>query len=43
MMYYHTDEINGYFKEGHVPAINTKRLIKERPAAMDLAVATIPN
>ena len=38
----HTAEIDGYFLEGHVPAADVKRLLKERPAARGLAVPGMP-
>ena len=43
MVYCHTDDINGYVKESHVLVINTNGLKNERPAAMDSAVAEMPN
>jgi hypothetical protein len=38
----HTAEVAGYFLEGHVPAPDVKRLLKERPAAKGLAVPGMP-
>ena len=38
----HTAEIGGYVIEGHVPAAAIKRLLKERPAAIGLAVPGMP-
>jgi hypothetical protein len=38
----HTAEVAGYFLEGHVPASDVKRLLKERPAAKGLAVPGMP-
>ncbi len=34
----HTSEVEGYVIEGHVPAADVKRLLKERPKAAGLAV-----
>ena len=42
MMACHTANIGGYFIEGHVPAIDIKRLISERPDALGLAVPGMP-
>ena len=42
MMSCHTAKIEGYFIEGHVPAIDIKRLIMERPLALGLAVPEMP-
>ena len=42
MMSCHTAKIGGYFIEGHVPASDIKRLIKERPDALGLAVPAMP-
>ena len=39
----HTAEIGGYVIEGHVPAGPIKRLLAERPKAIGLAVAGMPN
>lgn len=38
----HTARIAGYAIEGHVPAREIKRLLKERPAAVGLAVPGMP-
>jgi hypothetical protein len=38
----HTAEVAGYFVEGHVPAEDIKRLLKERPAAKGLTVPGMP-
>jgi len=38
----HTGEIDGYFIEGHVPADDIKRLIKEKPNAAGLSVPGMP-
>ena len=38
----HTAEVGGYFVEGHVPAEDIKRLLRERPAAKGLAVPGMP-
>ena len=38
----HTAEIGGYFVEGHVPADDIKRLLKEKPQAKGLALAGMP-
>jgi hypothetical protein len=38
----HTAEVDGYFVEGHVPAADIKRLLKERPAAKGLTVPGMP-
>lgn len=38
----HTAEIDGYFIEGHVPADDIKRLIKEKPKAAGLSVPGMP-
>ena len=38
----HTAEIDGYVVEGHVPAQAVQRLLKERPAAIGLAVPGMP-
>jgi len=39
----HTAEIGGYVIEGHVPAGPIKRLLAERPQAIGLAVAGMPD
>ena len=38
----HTAEVGGYFLEGHVPAEDIKRLLKEKPAAKGLTVPGMP-
>lgn len=38
----HTATIGGYALEGHVPATDIKRLLKERPDAVGLAVPGMP-
>lgn len=38
----HTAEVGGYFVEGHVPATDIIRLLKERPAAKGLTVPGMP-
>ena len=38
----HTAEVAGYFVEGHVPADDVKRLLRERPAAKGLTVPQMP-
>ena len=38
----HTGVIGGYAIEGHVPAADIKRLLKERPKAAGIAVAGMP-
>ena len=38
----HTGFINGYVVEGHVPAKDLQRLLKERPKALGLAVPGMP-
>jgi hypothetical protein len=38
----HTALVGGYVIEGHVPASDIKRLLKERPAVSGLAVAGMP-
>ena len=38
----HTAEIDGYFVEGHVPAADIKRLLRERPSATGLTVPGMP-
>jgi hypothetical protein len=38
----HTAKIEGYVIEGHVPAEDVKRLLKERPAAIGLSVPGMP-
>jgi len=38
----HTAEVGGYFVEGHVPAQDIKRLLREHPRAKGLAVPGMP-
>lgn len=38
----HTALVGGYVIEGHVPAADIKRLLKERPAVVGLAVPGMP-
>ena len=38
----HTAEVDGYVLEGHVPASAVRRLLKERPIAIGLAVPGMP-
>ena len=38
----HTAKIGGYAIEGHVPAADIKRLLKEKPKAIGLAVPGMP-
>jgi hypothetical protein len=38
----HTALINGYVLEGHVPAGDIQRLLRERPIALGLAVPEMP-
>jgi hypothetical protein len=38
----HTGEASGYFIEGHVPAGDVERLLRERPAAKGIAVPGMP-
>ena len=38
----HTARVGGYALEGHVPAGDVRRLLKERPAALGLAVPGMP-
>lgn len=38
----HTAEVGGYFVEGHVPAEDVKRLLRERPNAKGLTVPGMP-
>lgn len=38
----HTAEVDGYFVEGHVPADDIKRLLRERPQARGLTVPGMP-
>lgn len=39
----HTALIDGYLVEGHVPAEDVKRLLKERPDALGLSVPGMPH
>src|SRR5262245_14270167 len=38
----HTALVNGYVIEGHVPAADVQRLLKERPAVVGIAVPGMP-
>lgn len=38
----HTAKIGGYVVEGHVPAADIRRLLKEKPQALGLAVPPMP-
>ena len=38
----HTAEVGGYFVEGHVPAVDIKRLLAEQPDARGLVVPGMP-
>lgn len=38
----HTAEVEGYFVEGHVPAQDIQRLLRERPRARGLSVPGMP-
>lgn len=38
----HTAEVDGYFVEGHVPAVDIKRMLAERPTARGLALPGMP-
>ena len=38
----HTAEIDGYFVEGHVPASDIRKLLRERPTARGVAVPGMP-
>ena len=38
----HTAQVEGYAIEGHVPAAEIRRLLKERPQAKGLAVPGMP-
>ena len=38
----HTAKVDGYVIEGHVPAKEIRRLLKERPAALGLSVPEMP-
>jgi hypothetical protein len=39
----HTAKVNGYLVEGHVPAREIKRLLRERPDARGLVVPGMPS
>jgi hypothetical protein len=39
----HTAKVDGYVIEGHVPANDIKRLLKERPAVKGLSAPGMPN
>jgi hypothetical protein len=38
----HTARVDGYIVEGHVPAREIKRLLREKPAALGLSVPEMP-
>lgn len=38
----HTAEVGGYVVEGHVPAADVRRLLRERPKVAGIAVAGMP-
>ena len=38
----HTATVEGYVLEGHVPAADVRRLLKDKPAALGLAVPDMP-
>lgn len=38
----HTSKIGAYLVEGHVPAEDIKRLLKEKPKALGLAIPAMP-
>lgn len=38
----HTAIVDGYFVEGHVPVVDIRRLLKERPKARGIAVPGMP-
>lgn len=38
----HTAKVDGYVIEGHVPAADIKRLLKERPKVLGLSVPDMP-
>lgn len=38
----HTAVVEGYFVEGHVPASDIRRLLKDKPVALGLAVPDMP-
>lgn len=38
----HTSKVGNYVVEGHVPAADIKRLLKEKPKALGLAIPSMP-
>lgn len=38
----HSAKVGGYVIEGHVPAADIRRLLKEKPSALGLAVPSMP-
>ena len=38
----HTAKVNGYLVEGHVPAADIRRLLRDKPRALGLAVPGMP-
>lgn len=38
----HTAKVGGYVVEGHIPAIDIQRLLKEKPKALGIAVPSMP-
>jgi len=38
----HTAQVGGYIVEGHVPADDVRRLLRERPAVIGIAVPGMP-
>ena len=38
----HTAKVGGYIVEGHVPAEDIQRMLKEKPAIVGIAVAGMP-
>ena len=38
----HTAKVGGYVVEGHVPAADVQRLLKEKPKAVGIAVPSMP-
>ena len=42
MMSCHTAKVGGYFIEGHVPVRDIKRLLRDRPDALGLAMPGMP-
>ena len=38
----HTAKVGGYVVEGHIPAADIRRLLKEKPKALGLAVPSMP-